>query len=73
MARQYISARFSPEDFRAYTYHNDGEPVAIGDMVCVQTGRGERNVEVVGIVLQPAFPTKPILGRAEQRGVGGGL
>ena len=30
MSRQFITARFSLTDARAYTYHNDGEAVAPG-------------------------------------------
>jgi hypothetical protein len=64
-ARQYVSVRFRPWDRRSYTYHNDGEPVTVGDHVIVSTGRGTEKVEVVGITAdKPDFDTKPI-----QRGI----
>lgn len=63
--RQYVAVQFNPWDRRSYTYHNDGEPVAIGDKVLVTTPRGQSVVEVVGLPdLVPPFETKPIDGKA---------
>ena len=66
---QYVAVQFSPADQRRYTYHNDGEPVAIGDLVEVETKDGRKRVTVAGLPeSKPNFETKPILGRAEERG-----
>jgi hypothetical protein len=65
---QYVACKFHRVDHRTYTYHNEGDPVAIGDMVKVADSRsdGWKRVEVVAIVDQaPPFPTKPILGKIE--------
>lgn len=66
MPRQYVAVQFHPSDRRTYTYHNDGEPVQIGDQVVVETPlEGRKTVEVVGIgISRPGFPTKPIVGIA---------
>lgn len=66
--RQFVACRFRPEDTRTYTYHNDGEPLAVGDMVKVADARadGWKRVEVVHVTdEEPPFPTKPILGKIE--------
>lgn len=61
--RQYLVCRFSPNDKRTYTYHNDMEPVAAGDRVEVNTARGLSVVRVEAITNQaPNFPTKHIAG-----------
>ena len=63
--RQYVAVQFNPWDRRSYTYHHDGEPVAIGDMVIVETARGLSTVTVVGLPDGvPSFETKPIAGKA---------
>lgn len=63
--RQYVAVQFNPWDRRSYTYHNDGDPVAIGDKVLVTTPRGQSTVEVVSLPEQvPSFETKPIDGKA---------
>lgn len=70
MSRQFIACKFRPEDTRTYTYHHDGEPVSIGDMVKVPDNRsdGWKRVEVVSITDEmPKFPTKAILGLVEDR------
>ena len=65
MSRQYVAVRFSTSDRRTYTYQNDGEPVAAGDAVIVETARGEATVTVDSVSdVQPPFATKPIVGRA---------
>lgn len=64
--RQFVAVQFNPWDRRSYTYHNDGEACAIGDLVKVMTNRGEATVTVVGLPgEQPSFETKGILGKAE--------
>ena len=64
---QYVACRFSPMDSRRYTYHNDGEPLAVGDFVKVAArGSDTRRVEVMEIIsTPPKFDTKPVLGKAE--------
>lgn len=68
MPRQYVACKFRSTDTRTYTYHHDGEPLAIGDTVRVPDGRadGWKRVQVVEISDQaPPFPTKPVLGKEE--------
>jgi hypothetical protein len=63
--RQFVAVLFKPWDQRSYTYHNDGEPVAIGDQVIVDTNKGRQTVTVSALPTeQPSFPTKPIVGKA---------
>ncbi len=65
---QYVAVKFQPWDQRTYTYHNDAEPVSVGDQVKVPDNRGDgwKRVEVVAVSdEQPPFATKPILGRIE--------
>ena len=66
MTRQYLAIEFKPGGPR-YTYANDGEPVAIGDLIKIETrGGGQRVVTVADLVIEePPFECKPILGRAE--------
>ncbi|MFK4794916.1 hypothetical protein [Sphingobium sp. ZW T5_29] len=65
---QYVACKFRPDDRRSYTYHNDGEPVAVGDQVKI-AGRGDDGWQRVHVVAvsdeQPSFETKPILGKVE--------
>lgn len=64
ITRQFVACKFRSEDKRSYTYHNDGEPLAVGDFAKVmdRSGDGWKRVEVVSIADQaPPFPTKPIL------------
>lgn len=64
--RQYVACTFRPGDVRTYTYHNDGEPVAVGDKVVVETNRGRQTVDVVSLTAEaPRFITKPIIGKAQ--------
>jgi hypothetical protein len=65
--RQFIAVQFKVGPGRAYTYHNDGEPVAIGDIVRVTTRTGaEQSATVVGLEDDaPPFETKPIVGKYE--------
>lgn len=64
---QYLTAKFSEADKRAYTYHNDGDPVAVGDRVLVP-GRGDKPrtviVAEIGVPKPSDFETKAILGLA---------
>ena len=60
--RQYITAEFR-KGSRAYTYHNDGEPVAPGDRIVVQGRGGPQVITVVELLFEvPTFETKPIVG-----------
>lgn len=64
--RQFVACVFREDDARSYTFHNDGEPVAIGDRVRVPGRKfGEQTATVSALVdAAPPFPTKPILGLA---------
>lgn len=66
MARQYLACAFK-EGSRPYTYHNDGEPLAVGDLVRVAGRSGsEQRVRVAALIDEPpSFETKPIIGLAE--------
>ena len=69
MSRQYIACKFRPEDTRTYTYHNDGNPVRVGDFVKVADNRsdGWKRVEVVALLDNaPPFETKELLGKVEE-------
>jgi len=66
--RQYVACRFRPTDRRAFTYHNDGEPVSVGDVVKVpdRSGDGWQRVTVSAIMdAKPDFETKGIIGKAD--------
>lgn len=66
---QFVACKFRSTDTRTYTYHNDGDPVAVGDQVKVADAKsdGWKRVEVVSITDEkPPFPTKPILGKVEE-------
>jgi hypothetical protein len=65
---QFIKCKFRSNDTRAYTYRNDGEPVAVGDFVKAPDNRDPdswKRGEVTEIdVEQPtAFECKAILGK----------
>lgn len=65
--RQFIACAFRKGDTRTYTYHNDREPVAVGDAVIVTTARGPSKVFVSAIIAEPPkFETKPIVGKAPE-------
>jgi len=65
--RQFIACAFRKGDTRTYTYHNDREPVAVGDEVIVTTARGPSKVFVSALIDEvPKFETKPIVGLAPQ-------
>mgnify|MGYP000339005455 FL=1 len=69
MSRQFVAVRFNEWSNRPYPYHNDGEPLAIGDVAKVPDPKedGWKRVEVMAIVDDaPAFPTKAILGKIEE-------
>lgn len=71
MERQYVQVEFNPGDRRSYTYHNDGDLLAIGDEVRVPDNRsdGWKRVIVVGVAgpKPTSFETKAILGLAPPR------
>lgn len=63
--RQFVRCVFRETDLRSFTYHNDAEPVAVGDVVRVpnKDGIGWKKVFVVGLTDEkPSFPTKSIIG-----------
>lgn len=65
--RQYIACAFWEKATRTYTYHNEGEPVAVGDEVRVEVPEGGwKRVIARSIVGKPDFPTKPILGAHQE-------
>jgi len=49
--RQYVVVSFGGG--KPYTYHNDGEPLAVGDRVIVSTLNGSRVVDVVNLLDKP--------------------
>ena len=62
--RQFVICKFREEDTRTYTYHHDGEPVAVGDRVVVSTDRGAQAITVAEIIEKaPSFATKGIAGK----------
>lgn len=68
--RQYVAVKFRKGDSRSYTYHNDGNPVRIGDEVKVPDRELDswKRVEVVDLPAEkPQFETKAILGLAPPR------
>jgi len=67
--RQWVYVRFQKTDGRTYAYHNDGDPLAVGDRVEVATRDAVRNLPVERITFEdPGFVTKPIM-RAMRQGV----
>ena len=65
---QYVQCKFREEDSRSYTYENEGEPLAVGDMAKVpdRSGDGWKRVYVSGVTDEaPPFPCKPVLGKYE--------
>lgn len=64
--RQLIAIEFAPQG-RAYTYHNEGEPVALGDEVVVLVHDKPKVVKVVSIdPPTPKFETKAIVGKHDR-------
>jgi hypothetical protein len=62
--RQYVACTFRPGDVRSYTYHYDGEALAVGDRCVVSTDRGPQVVTVAKLVAEaPSFVTKAIAGK----------
>ena len=70
---QYVACKYRESDTRSYTFHNDGEPVAVGDQVKI-AGRGEDGWQRVFVAAvsdeKPPFDTKPILGKVEAEAPG---
>ncbi len=63
--RQYVAVKFNEWDRRTYTYHNDGDSVAVGDRVEVPTPKGNQIVVVDHLPEgKPSFDTKSITGLA---------
>lgn len=66
VSRQFLDVSFQPWERRTYCYHNDGEPLDVGDKAVVMTKRGEQTVVVNGVRDEPPkFETKPILRKAD--------
>lgn len=63
---QLVAVAFREGDQRTYTYHNDGEPVAIGDRVMIPNrSGGQQRAFVVALPTEaPQFETKAIIGLA---------
>lgn len=64
--RQFVNVEFK-RGSRAYSYHNDGEPVAVGDRVLIAGRSGVTQSALVVSVADevPAFETKPIICKAD--------
>lgn len=67
--RLFLACKFRANDKRAYTYHYDGDDVAVGDKVKVPSNRSDEGWSTVIVAAihseQPAFDTKAILGKVE--------
>jgi hypothetical protein len=65
---QFVGIHYRPSDKRAYTFANDGEPVAPGDFVKAPLRNGElTTVQVVSVTDEaPPFECKAIAGKAER-------
>lgn len=64
--RQLVAIEFAPQG-RQYTYHNDGEPVAVGDEVVILSHDKPKVVKVVSInPPPPTVPTKAIVGKHDR-------
>lgn len=60
--RQYVIVKFSKEDRRKYTYHNDDTPIKKGDKVMVRSMEGMKEVIVTETTYQkPEFATKAVI------------
>lgn len=63
--RQFVAIKFDPGAARTYTYHNDGEPIAVGDEIVIPTKGGNKTVKVAGLPeTEPPFRTAAIIGKA---------
>ena len=63
MTRQFLACEFKPGG-RRYTYVNEGEPVAIGDLVKVATRGSIQVITVADVAIEePPFECKPIIGK----------
>lgn len=58
--RQFVKCAFK-EGAQAYTYHNDGPPLSVGDKVKLETKHGEASGLVVALLDGPApkYETRP--------------
>ena len=64
MSRQYLACVFKPDASARYSYHNDHDPVEVGDRVIVSGKFGPATVIVLEILEEaPPFETKPIVGK----------
>lgn len=65
MPRQWVAIKFRDTDAKSFTYHNDGDPVKVGDLIKVpdRSGDGWKRVRVCDLPFDPPkFATKEILG-----------
>lgn len=63
---QYVTARFK-HSTRAYTFHNDGERLAVGDFVEAESRGSTKVVEICAIDQDPPpFPTNPIIQKVDR-------
>jgi hypothetical protein len=63
--RQYVGCKFRIADHRVFSYHNDGPPLAEGDIIRVpdRSSEGWKKVYVVTVGHdEPAYPTKGVIG-----------
>lgn len=66
MTRQYIACVFCEGDSRSYTYHNDGDPLTVGDKVKVEGRHGPSSAFVVAVLdSAPEYPTKSVISKVE--------
>lgn len=71
IGRQYVTVKFKEAEKRAYTFHNDGEPLKPGDEVKLPS-RGSKDpdawsrgyVATVNVEKPSAFETKGVMGLA---------
>lgn len=67
--RVYLACKFRANDKRTYTYHHDGDDVAVGDKVKVPSNRSDEGWSAVVVAAihseAPAFDTKAILGKVD--------
>jgi hypothetical protein len=66
MSRQFVGVEFKAGG-RPYSFHNDGDPLRVGDLVRVLVRGGREITATVAIIDddEPPFETKPIIGLAE--------
>lgn len=64
---QFVACKFKGVG-RPYTYRNDGDPLAVGDLVKVASKTGDTWIPIEVVMImddEPTFDCKPILGKIE--------